>query len=296
MKKSVLVWLLALLPLFGMAQQTDTISSDTTVFVKGRKLIIHEADKTLNIKVYGKTEKGDTIADDKVYEATYNDEQTTERRFLFSTPFSNWKTKKDARFDPHNQGIYIGYCEMNDAFGLGNADNVNLRLSRSWEIGLNLISGHVDLSHDGHWGFTSSLGWGYRSFRLDGNAAFRENDGVTTIQDGTAGNMYSESRLRYNFFRLPLAIEWQDKIGERLFVSAGIEPEWRYGVQSKGHINGNKAIFDRELNVYPVGANALLQGGYGDIGFYARCSLIKMFKSNHGPKIYPCSFGIVWYW
>jgi hypothetical protein len=297
MAKCILMGMLMLMPICGMSQQTDTIPSNTTLFVKGRKFVISEANKTLNIKVYGKTEKGDTIADDKVYEATYNDEQTTERRFLFSTPFSKWKEKNNASFEPHSAGIYIGYCELNDGFGIGNSNKVNLNLAHSWEIGLNLFNGYLGLTHNGHWGLTSSFGWAYRSFRLEGNNAFRVNgDNITTVQAGTADNVYTESRLRYNCWRLPLAIEWQNKIGKRLFVSAGIEPEWRFKVQSKACVNGNKATLDKGLNIYPFGANALLQAGYGSFGFYLRSSLFNLFKSNYGPKLYPCSFNVAWYW
>lgn len=296
MKKTLSIALFLTLGLSGMAQETNKpqpASSDTVIYAKGRKFVINEADKKLNVKVYGKTAKGDTISDDMVYEATYNDEQTTERRFEFSIPF--YKKKQYHYFESHAAGFYMGFCEMNDNFGLGNSDKVNLTLSHSWELGLNLISGKIKLTNDGHWGITSALGWGYRAFRLDGNYAFREKDGTTIIDAGSTGNEYAVSKLRYYFWRLPISLEWQTKIGSRLFIAGGLEPEWRFAIKSRGRLNGDKATFDRNLNVYPIGLNTLFQAGYGDVGCYLRCSIDKMFKNNHGPKIFPCSFGMMLY-
>ena len=77
MKKQLIILSLALLPIIGIAQNNDnenSLPADTTVVIKGRKYVIHEAEKKLNIKVYGKTQRGDTIKDAMIYEATFNDE------------------------------------------------------------------------------------------------------------------------------------------------------------------------------------------------------------------------------
>src|SRR5574344_2830692 len=127
MKKPFFILLLVLLPLIGTAQNDNrSLPTDTTVIIKGRKYIIKEADKKLNIKVYGKTQRGDTIQDDMVYEATYNDEQTTERRFEFSMPFQKKRQNKTNSVSILT-GIYLGYCQLNSDFGFGGSDAVDLR-------------------------------------------------------------------------------------------------------------------------------------------------------------------------
>jgi hypothetical protein len=293
MKKILFLLALAILPLIGEAQEkSDTVASDTTVIIKGRKYVIREADKKLNIQVYGKTQRGDTIKDDMVYEATYNDEQTTERRFTFSTPFNKQRV---FGFEPHNAGIYVGYAQLTDNVGPWRSCAIDLRNAASWEIGFNLISGHKQLSASGHWGVTASVGWGVRWFRLDCNEAFRRVDGSAVVQSGSDENKYSESRLICHFMRFPFCLEWQTK-GGGLFASAGVEPEWRYCVKSKAKVNGGTHTLEHDMYVNTVGLNALLQAGYEDFGFYLRCSMTRLFESNKGPKCYPFSFGLVWYW
>jgi hypothetical protein len=293
MKLNFLILSLSLLPLTGMAQENHQTVSDTTIVVKGRKYVIKEADKKLNIQVYGKTQKGDSIKDDMIYEATYNDEQTTERRFQFSMPFA--KQKRKYHFDAHGETIYWGLSQLNTGFGTWHGSVAELNNSKSWEIGINLVSADAAISKDGHWGASVSLGWVYTSYRLDGNYAFRKVDGVTVIQPGTDENYYKDARLRYNAFRMPLCLEWQQHGSSGLFVRGGVEAEYRYRIKSKGRIPTGKHTLDSDLYVNPLSMNLLLGVGYDEIGFYLRCSSMKLFKNNKGPVTYPCSFGIVWY-
>lgn len=299
MKKQFFILALALLPLIGAAQNDNdhrSLPSDTTLIVKGRKYIIREADKKLNIKVYGKTQRGDTIADDMIYEATFNDEQTTERRFEFSMPFQK-KTRKGPHVVSIGTGIYLGYTQFNSNFGFGGSNDVDLNSAKSWEIGIGISRSRIELDATHHWNFIMGLDWGYRSFRLDGDYAFLTKDNVTSIVPGTADNVYTESRLRYNFLRLPLLLDWNIRWGRRFHISAGIEPEWRYCIKSKAKVNGNDSrTIDSGLEIYPIGLNVTFEARYGDIGFYGRCATTQLFKSGKGPKLYPSSFGIVWHW
>ena len=301
MKKELIIFTLLLCPLLGIAQEKgQTIPSDTTVFIKGRKYMIHEADKKLNIKVYGKNTSGDTIPDDMIYEATYNDEQTTERRFEFSTPFSRNKNRKPL-FKSHDDGFFFGYAGLKDGF-LSGHDAVDLQDAYSWEIGFNFISSCMPITYDGHWGMSFNVNWGYRSFRLDGNYAFLKNNDITTITAGTEDNKYSDCRLRYNFFRIPVRLEYQARFAwwhsykQSGAISLGLEPEIRYRIQSKGKINGQSHTLEKNLNVNSIGINAVAAVGYGDIAFYARQSITPLFKDNQGPKMYPTSFGIILFW
>ena len=300
MKKNLLIWSFLLFPLFGIAQRTDNnLPSDTVVFIKGRKYEIHEANKKLNVKVYGQDAKGDTITDDMIYEATYNDEQTTERRFEFSTPFSRNKNRRSL-FKSHG-GLFLGYTGLKNNFLSGN-DATNLQDAYSWEIGFSVISSCMPITYDGHWGMTFNIDWGYRSFRLDGNYAFVKNNGKTEIIAGTDDNKYSDSRLRYNFFRIPIKIEYQTRFSwwhsykQNGAISLGIEPEMRYSVRSKGKINGDSHTIEKNLNVNSIGINAIASVGYGDIALYARCSMTPLFKNNYGLKMYPTSLGIILFW
>lgn len=293
MKKNFLLLVCALLPITLVAQEKKTTPTDTIIHVNGRKYIIKEKNKTLNIKVYGKTQKGDTIADDMIYEATYNDEQATERRFEFSTPFS--KNKKRNVFRPHYSGIYIGYSELNDNFGPGNAPGVNLNFAQSGEFGFNLFNFSLKFLNNNNWGLTSGLGLSFSTFRLNGNYAFVDNDGTTILKKGDNNIVYGISRIKYIAYRLPICVEWQQS-RRNLFLSSGFEIENRVHVRSKAKVNDHETTLGRGMNVYPLGANFILQGGYNNIGFYMRYSITTLFRDNQGPEIRPWSMGISWYW
>ena len=297
MKTKLLLIAFAWLPLFAAAQeiQPEPVSTtDTTVYINGRKYVIKENDNKLNIKVFGETSKGDTINDDMIYEATYNDEQTTERRFEFSVPFMKQKSHDSDQICWFNE-ISLGFSGLSGSFGMGDNDVADLKYSRSHEINVNLLSGRFHLTEDGHWLFTPGIRWNYSTYRLNGNYAFVDNDGVTSVAHGTVDTEYAVSRLRYNAFRFPVAMQWQSsERHSRLVLQAGLEPEWRFKIRSWSKVNGDKEVLGRDMNVYPLGLNVFAKATFCKLGFYVRCSTTNMFRDNQGPKLYPWSWGLVW--
>lgn len=297
--KKIFILLCMLTSLTGMAQETDTIASkDTVLYVNGRKILIKEKGEQIKVKLYEQSSKGDTIENDQIFEGIYTDGQSTERRTAFSLPFT--KKKNHANFEPHTTGIYIGFSSLSKGFlGFSNPDNLDLKASKSWEIGFTLFEGSLPLSRDNHWGFAAGLGWGYTSFRLDGNYAFNKIDGITQIEPGGEGEAaYTRSRLRYFYFRIPVTVQWQKRFSHQgpLFFSAGPEFEIRHGVKSKVKYAGQSRNIGNDLNVRPVGINLLAQAGYEDWGVYLRYSTYNLFQHDKGPEIYPYSFGVCWYW
>jgi hypothetical protein len=286
---------LAFLPLIGTAQNDHkTLPTDTTVIIKGRKYIIKEADKKLNIKVYGKTQRGDTIQNDMIYEATYNDEQTTEKRFEFSMPFQ--RKQHRSNYVSVLTGVYIGYSQLNKG-AWKHSDAVDYRASKTWEIGLGIMNTTIYLDKEGDWTMGLGLDWGYRSFRLIGNNVFKVVNGYTTVEPGTDTQYYASGRLRYNFLRMPIRINRCHLFGERFSISLGIEPEWRYRIKSMAEVNGSEyQTIDTDLNVNPIGVNLIAEIRYSNIGLYFRNSLTKLINKNKGIEMYPLSFGIVWHW
>lgn len=96
----------------------------------------------------------------------------------------------------------MGYTRLSDGINFNTPDGLNINANKSWEIGFNLFQGSLTLSRDRQWGITTGLGWGYRSFRLGNNYAFRQIDGVTGIVPGVPDEeVYTKSRLRYFYFR-----------------------------------------------------------------------------------------------
>ena len=296
MKRIILPCML-LLSLSIMAQETR---KETTVQTSGDSIIIQKGDGNVKIKVYEECTNNERTKEELIYERVYLTRENSDRNtILDALPFAPRRPGYRNRFDPHSGGLYIGFSRMsNDFFSFDSDNKVSLDASYSWEVGANLFTSYLTLSHDRHWGMTFGLGWGYRSFRLDGNQAFLNINGKTAIFDGDEETVYNKSRLRYFYFRIPISFEWQTRVnGHRpLFFTAGPEVEIRHGIKSMAKVNGEKETLGKGMNVHPVGINLLAQAGFGNLGFYLRYSTYGLFEKGKGPDLYPLSFGACWYW
>ena len=295
--KRIITLLMILAPLAGMAG--EILPQDTTIFIGNRKFVVKENEGKVRVKVFEEMSQGDTIKNEQIFEGVYRDGQSTEQRLTVSVPFVKKKrTTHRGYFDPHVSGLYIGYNRMTDGLlNFGSADDVDLVASKSWEWGINLFDGALRLSK--HFGLTSGLGFGYSSYRVDGNQAFVENtQGITELVNAPEGTAYTKSRLRYYHLRLPVNLEFQQKFGWRgpLFFSIGAEVEARLWTKSKAKVNGRKQTMSKDLNVRPLGINIVAQAGYSCWGFYCRYSTASLFEKNKGPELYPYSVGIQWFW
>ena len=148
-----------------------------------------------------------------------------------------------------------------------------------------------------HWGINLGVSWGYRSFNIDGNYALLKESGTSIFTAGNEDTSYNKSRLRHFFFRVPVLMEWQQRVGRnKVFFNAGPEFEIRHSVKSFSHINGGKKkTVGKGMYVQPVGINLLAQAGYGNIGIYLRYSTYGLFQKDKGPEVSPYSFGVAWY-
>lgn len=287
-----LLWTLCLLaPLAMAAQESETL--DTILYVKGRKVVVNEKGENVKIKMYERISTGDTIENDPVFEGVYKNGRSIERRFAISIPFVS-KKKNHLHFSPHYSGINIGYNSFGSSDG-----GVDLSLSKSWEIGISLISTGFSLTQDGCWGLATGVGWGYVSFRLNGDRTFQEVNGNTVVVYPQAVPEYSKGRLRYNYFRVPLLLEYRSHFAHyKPFISGGLEAEIRYRIQSRAQRveSGNSKRLGSDMNVNPIGINLMAQAGLDDVGFYVRYSLNPLFKSDRGPGMHPLTLGVCWWW
>lgn len=197
-----------------------------------------------------------------------------------------------------SSGLYIGYSRLaNDFLSFGASDKMGLDLSKSWEFGFNILSVYHNFKKNPHWGINLGVSWGYRSFNIDGNYALLKENGTSIFTAGNEDTSYNKSRLRHFFFRVPVLMEWQQRVGRnKVFFNAGPEFEIRHSVKSFSHINGGKKkTVGKGMYVQPVGINLLAQAGYGNIGIYLRYSTYGLFQKDKGPEVSPYSFGVAWY-
>lgn len=299
-KTIILACLLAVSTNYIAAQQKSEPEQRTTVTSQGDSIIILKGKGDLRIKVYESQPENGGQNETEIFEGVYLETVDADKRTFFDVlPFIPNKTKKNA-YDPHVSGIYIGYSRMSDNFlSFGASNRPQLDLSKSWEFGFNIFASNCNFRKNPHWGMNFGLGWGYRSFSIDGNRALLKADGESVLTDGDNETSYSKSRLRHFFFRIPILLEWQQKINNRhlLFFNVGPEFEIRHGVKSFAHINGGKKqTVGKGMYTHPVGVNMLAQAGYGNLGLYLRYSTYGLFQKDKGPEVMPYSFGLAWYW
>ncbi len=296
MKKTVLIGTMLLIWGNLNAQETN----QTTVESQGDTIIIVKGTNDVKIKIYEEIQESDQCKNEKIYEGVYLTRISEDRNTLLDAlPFAPRKKSSINYFDGHVTGIYGGFATLSNNFmSYRETNHANLNLSKSWEIGFNLLSSQILLAKNKQWGLTFGLGWGFRSFQLDGDEAFRKNRETTIIVSGTDELHYSKSRLRHFYFRIPISIEFQTRINGsgRLFAAIGPEVEFRHGIKSKAHVNGESENLGNGMHVRPFTVNLLAQIGYGDIGLYARFDTQNLFAHNKCAQMMPCSFGVMWYW
>lgn len=299
-KNVILACLLSMTASYAAAQQNNQ-PQQATVTTEGDSIIIRKGSGNMRIRIYEEQPANGDSKETEIYEGVYLErvEEPDKRTFLDALPFIPTK-KKDNAYEPHNSGLFIGYSRMgSDFLSFDNNGTANLNLSRSWEFGFNIISLAHNFRKNPHWGLNFGVNWGYRSFSFNGNRALLKTDKQAYFAESNEENSYSNSRLRHFFFRIPITMEWQQKVGreDKLFFNIGPEFEIRHGVKSFTHINGGgKQRVGKDMYVRPVSVNLLVQAGYGDFGLYLRYATTSLFQKDKGPEMSPYSFGIAWYW
>ena len=292
---------LATLGLPALGQQAQT-SRRAVINARGDSVVIRKGEGDLRIRIYEEqAENGEVPEEVEIYEGIYLERaDETTNAFLEALPFIPKKKKKRDAYEPHDFNLYIGYAYMADHFmGFGESKHFPQDFSRSWEFGFNFLSMCHSFKKNPHWGVNIGAGWGYRSFNIDGNVALLKENGQAVFSAGDANSSYSRSRLRHFFFRIPVTVEWQQRLSTRrlVFFNLGPEVEIRHGVKSFTHINGGKKTrVGKGMYVNPIGISLLAQVGYGGLGFYLRYNTYSFFQSGKGPDVAPLSFGIAWHW
>lgn len=291
---------LLVLSLPALAQQTET-PHRASISTRGDSIIIRKGEGDLRIRLYEEqAEDGAEPHEVEIYEGVYLERRETgQNTFLDALPFIPKKRRRNA-YEPHNSGLYIGFARMTSQFmDFGDTPRFPQDLSKSWEFGFNFLSVCHNFRQNPHWGLNIGASWGYRSFNIDGGVALVKEDGRSVFAASDKETVYGQSRLRHFFFRIPVIVEWQQRMsgGHLLFFNVGPEFEIRHGVKSFSHVNGGKKQrMGTGMYVNPVGVNLLAQAGFGDFGIYLRYSTYSFFQKDKGPDVMPLSFGLAWYW
>ena len=208
-------------------QQTDP-EQKATVQTQGDSIIIRKGKGDMRIKVYEEQLEDGEKKEVQIYEESISKVDADKRAFL-RRPAIHPKKRRYNAYEPHCSGLYIGYSRLaNDFLSFGASDKMGLDLSKSWEFGFNILSVYHNFKKNPHWGINlqESAG-GYRSFNIDGNYALLKENGTSIFTAGNEDTSYNKSRLRHFFFRVPVLMEWQQRVGRnKVFFNA--VPNLRY--------------------------------------------------------------------
>lgn len=296
--------LLALLIFPTLLMASEITPSDTTIYVNGKKLVIKESNEKIKIKVYEQKSQGDTIENDQIFEGIYRDGKSSERRMsnCINIPIpklGSGYSSSNYITDPHWGGIGIGFASVSDSkMNVNNVNGVDLVSGRSKEIIVNFYERAWNISKRG-WAIVSGTGLQFDTYRIDGNKAFIEVNGITELQSAPAGRSYTSSKLHTTYFTIPLLLEYQKRLHHSgpLFLSAGVVGNLKLSSSSKVRYNDetgkHKDKIGKDLNIRPVSMDFLIQGGVGCFGMYAKYSPLSIFEGGKGPVVHPVSIGVI---
>lgn len=298
--KRILLLLAVCLPFAGLkAARIESLSSDTLIRLDKKYIEVKEKGDKLKVKVYEWNQKGDSIESDLIFEGHYRDGKSYERRKHMKSihiPLPTW----DKKIDPHWAGFGMGFANFAGNGGINDVDGVSLRSGNSLEYNLNFLELSFPFSCY-RWAVVTGAGMRWSRYRLDNNAFFKEENGVTSLIPAPAGITYKASKMNITSLTIPLLLEWQlpryKRRSPRLFISGGVVGVIKTASSSRVVYYNEKGKKQKEkmdtgMNLRPVTMDFLFQAGVGCIGFYGKYSPIGLFEKEKGPKVHPVSIGL----
>ena len=291
MKNSIIITIIVLIAA-NLSAQTDT-----TFYFKDNKILVKEENGELKVQVINdKIDSAETV----LFEGNYGENQSSEVSFNFT--FSKLvkkepeKSKKKVMY-AHGQGVGIGYAALSSR-NLKLDNNKDAVLSHAIETNFNFVSINVPFSQKNNWLFATSFGMKSYQFNSDNNTAFQRENGKTVQIPAPNDIHYSQSYLYIMYLTATPMIEWQKKMsGTNYFIHAGTEIGVKILARSNIYYRekGKKKMkeIDKGLNVNPFDVSLMVGLGMGDVCFYAKYGLTRLFKQGKGADVVPVSFGIV---
>jgi hypothetical protein len=232
------------------------------------------------------------------------------------------KKKKRPKFDGHWAGIDIGingYLTPDFDMNYGKSYNyLDLRMSKSIKVGVNLFEQNISLSKNQVFGITTGLGLEYNNYRFNNNVCLISDSSEIKgyYSDGVA---ISKNKLVATYLTLPVLFELQTNKYSKsnsFHFTAGMVFGLRIGSHTKKVFEElekdyilndpetgqtlftatspeerkSKKYNDFHLNPFRMDATARI--GWGWVNVFATYSLTTLFKTDRGPELYPFSVGL----
>lgn len=211
--------------------------------------------------------------------------------------------------DPHFPIFYAGLAGLcYNPMQIWRPAAAEINEARSWEWGCYPFQDAVAFNSRGTVGMTFALGFGQDIFRMAYPEYFWEDDENTIHYSKVLGLPdYDQTWFSYWTIRLPIELQFQIPTrADDFFIALGPEFEYRLGSRCKGITweMEEREIITEDLNMHPLGVNALIQIGYGHFTLIGRTSVPELFAKCRknlydgdeliaaGTYVWPASIGL----
>lgn len=141
---------------------------------------------------------------------------------------------------------------------------------------------------------TRSRYWLDNGLYLNYNRNLQEPNTIIITDNPIEDKVVRQGYIRYWSLRVPLCLEISSASRRGPFIAVGPEVEYRFADVSKvdfdGKKQGEKTI--KNINVNPLGLNAVARVGINDFGVIARYSFTSLFLKDDPVQTYPFMIGI----
>lgn len=172
---------------------------------------------------------------------------------------------------------------------------MELDFSKSRSVALNAMLKGADILNKRIY-FSPGIGLNWTSY------TFKNNVKLPTTNDTTEFFLdtiiaYDRYKLKANYLQVPLVIGIRlGQLDKTAFgLQLGISGGYNIGAKIKQKYSINDTQFKHRIkddyNINPFKIEAMARLSIGQIGLYAKYSVIPLFQTNKAPALYPFSFG-----
>ncbi len=273
-------------------QKTTEVTSayDTTFVFNRQKFDISQKGERTDVRVYKKN--GSEMK--KVKETEFLDGQEVEQVYITS-PFIPRKTyKRRSKAYSHYPFFFFGANILaGSAFGV-KSEGKEMCDSKSGEWGFTACTLECPISSS--WAVTAAISSAHVSHHFKTDYMLTTVDGITSIQPFAVGDNENDERpsksyLSYWACRIPIMLEWSNRIGsDDIYAAFGPSIEFRANERSRYKL-GKRHTLTKDVNMNPVGINLEARLGCGFFMLYARTALTPLLRTKYAPEWHPFTVG-----
>jgi len=228
--------------------------------------------------------------------AQFIDSFSSSENFNLSVPFLDIDEEPEG-FRSHLPAFYIGPNFLAEQGQINAFSGVPQMEGKGMELGFTLCDTGLAFNQANTVGMSLGIQITRNRYQFNKNQYW----GKDLLGDPymlTSTDEIEKGIMRYWSLRCPICLELQSFAQKDIFVSVGAELEYRFGGVSKiKDMDGKKHNQTKDLNLETLGANALVQVGYGDFSLIARYALTPLVKNmgyglNNHVDLYPISLGL----